>query len=211
MSTDFMRPSSTESPGESSISGNGNDHRFQSDEPFVPPHEEERKVNLRHAVFYLTVALVLILANRFGRVNEPQTSTDSRPSAQDVTLVLRLQAGVESQIGPTIRFRLGNGGRHSVFYPVLLGTSVPVGEIETKTSASSDWMPLSAGSQKQWSSDSFGRTLAWIEMPPGGWCNGEFSDPGPWPGEHAYAILLKPNRDANPVRILSEAYRSRPN
>ena len=39
----------------------------------------------------------------------------------------------------------------------------------------------------------------------------QFSDFRKWAGEHAYAILLKPSRDAHPVRILSEPYRSRPN
>lgn len=175
------------------------------------PHGEERKANLKHAAFYVTVAAVLIVANQLGRVNEAPRSTDSRPLGQGVTPVLRLQARVESQLGLTIRFRVGNGGKQSVFYPVLLGTNVSVGEIVARTPGSSDWMHLSAGSQQKRSADSLGRKIAWIEMPPGGWVDGQFSDSGQWAGEHAYAILLKPSRDADPVRILSEPYRSRPN
>ncbi len=45
-------------------------------------------------------------------------------------------------------------------------------------------------------------------MPPGGWADGEFYDPGDWTGEHAYAIFLKPSRNAGMVRILSEPYGS---
>jgi hypothetical protein len=49
---------------------------------------------------------------------------------------------------------------------------------------------------------------AWIEMPPGGWADGEFHDPCELRGEHAYAIYLKPQASANVIRIVSEPYRS---
>ena len=97
-----------------------------------------------------------------------------------------------------------------VFYFVCFDIGVLIGEIVTRTSASSDWMPLSANSRQQWSPAwaFIDRNLAWIEMPPGGWVDGEFSEPGDWAGEHAYAIFLKPDRDAETVRILSEPYHS---
>ena len=48
--------------------------------------------------------------------------------------------------------------------------------------------------------------LMWIEMPPGGWVDGEFPDPGESPDEHAYAIYVKTDRDANGIRIVSKSY-----
>ena len=208
MSRDFTKRFSVAPSRKSSTSSNGNGHKCHSDRPSELAHREERKANLKHAVFYVAVALVLILAGRLGRVSKAQHSTASQPSGQGVTLVLRLQARLETQFGLTVRFRLGNAESHSVFYPVYPGTNVPVGEIVTRASSSSDWMPLSAKSQLQWSPESIDRTLRWIEMPPGGWVDGEFSDPGMRGGEHAYAILLKPGRDADPLRILSEPYNS---
>jgi len=48
----------------------------------------------------------------------------------------------------------------------------------------------------------------WVEMPPGGWVDGEFHDPGESPGEHAYAIYVKPARDVSVIRIVSNSYPS---
>lgn len=207
--SDKPKFSSTLSRKSSSL-GNGNGHKSYFGPPSELAHEEERKVNLKHAFFYLAVASLLILADQLGRVSEVPNSKSSRPSLEGVTLVLHPQAHVGSQFGLTVRFRFGNVGNHSVFYPVRLDTGVPIGEIVTRTSASSDWMPLSANSRQQWSPARafIDRNLAWIEMPPGGWVDGEFSEPGDWAGEHAYAIFLKPDRDAETVRILSEPYHS---
>jgi len=48
----------------------------------------------------------------------------------------------------------------------------------------------------------------WIEMPPGGWIDGEFQDTVEFPGEHAYVIYVKPARDASGIRIVSNSYPS---
>ena len=50
--------------------------------------------------------------------------------------------------------------------------------------------------------------LMWIEMPPGGWIDGEFQDTVEFPGEHAYVIYVKPARDASGIRIVSNSYPS---
>jgi len=50
--------------------------------------------------------------------------------------------------------------------------------------------------------------LKWIEMPPGGWVDGEFQDAGDSQEEHAYVIYVKPARDANGVRIISKSLAS---
>ena len=190
----------------SSLLGNGNGHKPHFAPPSEIAHEEERKANLKHAFFFLAVASLLILADRLGRVGEAPNSNSSQPSLQGVTLVLHPRAHVESQVGLIVLFRLSNMGNHSVFYPVRPGTNAPVGQIVTRTSPSSEWMTLSATSQQQWSAgpEFIDRNLAWIEMPPGGWVDGEFSDPGESAGDHAYAIVLKPERTAAAVRITSQ-------
>src|SRR5713226_2227123 len=122
----------------SSLWGSGNGRKPHFAPPSEIAHEEERKRNLKHAFFFLAVASLLILADRLGRVSEPPNSNSSRPSLQDVTLVLHTRAHVESQVGFIVLFRLSNMGNHSVFYPVNPGTNVPVGQIVTRTSPSSE-------------------------------------------------------------------------
>ena len=50
--------------------------------------------------------------------------------------------------------------------------------------------------------------FTWIELPPGGWVDGEFHDPGESPEEHAYVMYVKPARDAKGIRIVSKSYPS---
>lgn len=196
-------------PSTKSLSGNGNGHEPQ----FVPPSEadqqKERKTNLKHALFFLAVAFLLILADRLGRISEVPSS-NSRPFVPGVTLVLHPRAHVGSRVGLIFRFRLNNLGNHSVFYPVHPGTNVPVGQIVTRTSPSSEWMLLSSTLQDT-VPEIIDRNLVWIEMPPGGWVDGEFSDRGESAGDRAYAIFLKPDRNGDEVRIISEPYHFNPN
>jgi hypothetical protein len=43
-------------------------------------------------------------------------------------------------------------------------------------------------------------------MPPGGWIDGQYQDPG-WPGgDHAYVVELKSERNAKVVRMVSPPY-----
>jgi hypothetical protein len=56
-----------------------------------------------------------------------------------------------------------------------------------------------------------GSNLTWIEMPPGGWVDGEFHDGGESPEEHAYVIYVKLARDADVSRIISQPYTSSAN
>ena len=198
---------------EPTLLGSGNGHNPHFAPPSGLAHKEGPKPNLKHAFFYLAVASLLILSNRLGRVSEAPNSNSSRPSLQDVTLVLHPRAYAESQVGLTFRFRLSNMGNHSVFYPVRPDTNVPVGQIVTRTSASPDWITRPATSEQQQSpgTEFIDRNLEWIEMPPGGWVDGEFSDSGKSGGDHAYAIFLKPDRNGDEVRIVSETYHFNPN
>ena len=47
-------------------------------------------------------------------------------------------------------------------------------------------------------------------MSPDGWVDGEFYDAGESPEEHAFAIYVKPTRDANGIRIISKPHTLRP-
>lgn len=193
---------------ESSLSGNGNGHKPHFAPPSEPAHQEERKVNLKRAYFFLAVAFLLILADRLGRVSQVPSSNSSRPPLQGVSLVVHARRHAENQVGLIFRFRLNNLGNQSVFYPVYPGTNVPVGEIVTRTSPSSEWTIVSAIFQQHGSAvpEPIDRNVAWIEMPPGGWVDGEFSDRGESTGDHAYEIFLKPERTAAAVRITSQPY-----
>ena len=195
----------------SSSLGNGNGHKHTPQ--FAPPaeirYDRERKVNLKHAFFYLAVAALLIFADRLARVNETANSNSNRSALQGVTLVLHPQARLESQVGFIVHFRLSNMGNRAVFYPVHPGTNVPVGQIVTRMSPSSGWTTLFTSPQQQRSTvpEAIARNLSWIEMPPGGWVDGEFSEPGKSAEEHAYAIFLKADRNGGEARVVSEPYR----
>src|SRR5258708_6865532 len=170
--------------------------------------EEQRQLNIKLAVFFTVVALLFVLAERLGRMHE-QTGTSVGPdSTALVSLTLSPPQRSGNRAGFTVRFRLGNGGNHSAFYPLDRTTGVPSGQVVARTSPSSEWMRLS-GTWKQRlpAVQEFGNSnLMWIEMPPGGWVDGEFSDPGESPDEHAYAIYVKTDRDAKGIRIVSKSY-----
>ena len=172
--------------------------------------EEERQINLKLAVFFSVVALLFVLAEHLGRVQE-RTGTSVGPNSTAlVTLTLSPPQRSGNRAGFAVRFRLSNGGNHSVLYPISTTTNMPVGQLVARPTPSSDWMSLSSTStQRVLAVQEYdGPNLRWIEMPPGGWANGEFCDSGDWTGDHAYAIFLKPARNADTVRILSEAYGS---
>lgn len=201
----FFPPLPSEKPP---LSGDGNGYTPHFAPPSETAHPSARKTNLRRALFFLVVASLLILGDRVGRVSELPNSNSGRPWLQDVTLVLHPRTHVQSQLGVTVLFRLSNVGNHSVFYAVRSDTNVPTGQIVAQASPSSEWMTLSATSQQQSPTEpeSIHRNLAWIEMPPGGWIDGEFYDCWEAGGEHAYAIFLKPDRDGDEARIVSQPY-----
>lgn len=172
---------------------------------------QDRKANLKLAWFFGTVAVLFVLADQLGRV---QKQTDANVAPDATALVsLKVLSPVESGNGSgfSMRFRLSNSGNHSVFYPMDTTTSAPVGQLVGRTSSASDWTSLSSTSNERVAAvrNFTDQNLAWIEMPPGGWVDGEFPDPGKSPPvEHAYAIYVKPTRDANGIRIVSNSYNS---
>jgi len=176
---------------------------------------EERKTNLKYALFFLAVAVVLIVARQLGK--DSSTPTGESTSTPNVQFDLSIQRapgevvpeGQQSESGGfVVRFRLSNRGNQPVFYPVRPGTNVLVGQVVYRTTAESAWMPLpgsstSAVPNAQELADQY---FAWIEMPPGGWVDGQFNDSGRPVGEHAYAVDLKVERGANAIRFVSRPY-----
>lgn len=171
---------------------------------------EERRANIKRAWFFATVALLFVLADLLGHRKTTSDSNDLPVAASSVSLTLSPHQGPRDGNGFFIRFRLSNRGNHPVFYPVRSATSEPIGQLVARTTLLSDWISLSSTSAPRLPAvhEDNDPNLTWIEMPPGGWADGEFFDSGDWTGEHAYAIFLKPSRNAGTVRILSEPYGS---
>ena len=180
---------------------------------FSPPdgdEAEERQANIKRAGFFAVVALLSVLAKHLGRVEDRTDATLGPDSTTLVSLILSPPKRAGGRAGFSVRFRLSNKGNHSVFYPTGTTTSVPIGQLVARASPSSDWISLSSTSQQQVESvrELVGANLTWIEMPPGGWVDGEFHDAGESPDEHAYVIYVKPARVANGIGIVSKSYSS---
>lgn len=173
-----------------------------------PEPAEDRKADLKRAAFFVTVAVLFVLVNHVGHVKDASDANSGAGSAAPVSLTVSPPERLGD--GFFVRFRLSNRGNHSVFYPVGAGTNAAVGQIVARTSPSSEWMTLSGNSKHGVSAiqESMDPNLAWIEMPPAGWVEGEFHDSGPFPGEHAYAMFLKPLRNASAVAVVSNSYLS---
>jgi hypothetical protein len=168
---------------------------------------EERKANVKHAWFFTTVAVLFLLADQLGHMKNVSDSNSVLASAEHVSLALSPQEGPRDLV---VRFRLSNRENHSIFYPMRPETNVPLGQIVTRTSPSSEWTsPATVSEQPISAVPGFVDTNpTWIEMAPGGWVDGEFQDLGESPREYAYVIYVKLARDANSTRIISNSYHS---
>lgn len=195
---------------EPSLSKTTNGDRLRFLCPIHGGPAEEQQANLKLAVFFALVALLFVLAEHLGRTPE-RTDTNLGPGSTalvSVTVSLPERSGIGARL--PVQFRLSNRGNHSIFYLVNATMNKPIGQLVARTTLLSDWTSLSGTSAQRLPAvqEDNDTNLRWIEMPPGGWADGEFSDPGDWKGEHAYAIFLKPSRNAGTVRILSEPYGS---
>jgi hypothetical protein len=191
----------------SSENGNGRKSHLISTADVAPG--EERKVNLKRAFFFLAVAFLLIFASQLSRVGETPDSSSTRAFGRGITVSLSPRRDGGNQIGLVVQFQLRNMGNRSLFYPARPGTSAPLGQIVSRASGSSEWMTPSGTLKPQGAAlqEFINPNLAWIEMPPGGWVDGAFHDPEEFPESHAYAIYVKPDRNADEVLIVSEPYR----
>lgn len=176
-----------------------------------PQSAEDRKADLKRAAFFVTVAIFFVLVNHLGHVKDASEGNSGVGSPASVSL--RVSPPDRIGNGFSVRFRLSNRGTHSVFYPVGAGTNAPVGQIVARTSPASEWTTLSGDSKHGVSAtqESMDPHVAWIEMPPGGWIDGDIHDAREFPGEHAYAMFLKPARNADAVALISNSYPSRAN
>jgi hypothetical protein len=157
--------------------------------------------------------LLFVLANHLGRVTDRRDTNLGPDSTALVSLTLSFPQRSGGLAGFSVQFRLSNRGNHPVFYPVRSATNEPIGQLVGRTSPSSEWMSLADTSKHRVFAvqESMDSNLSWIEMPPGGWVDGEFFDVGESPGEHAYVIYVKPARDLNGSRIISQSYTSSAN
>src|SRR5260370_26240038 len=135
---------------------------------------EERKANIKRAWFFATVAVLFVLANQLGHVRNASDSNSGPASAASVSLTLSRLEGPRERVGFSVRFRLSNRGKHSIFYPMRAGATVPIGQIVARTSPSSAWLNLATTSKQQVSpvSGFLDTNLTWNKPPPGGWVGG---------------------------------------
>jgi hypothetical protein len=181
-----------------------------------PEKQQERARNLKFAIFYLAFGVVLFLANQFAK--QPQGDGNQRNAVSNVGLDLSVGrkpkptgTGNAPTEGATyaIRFRLTNRGNQSVFYPAYPGTNRPIGRLVYRAAPRSEWVVLSWPKEITSTSapPSVGGKVTWVEMPPGGWVDGVYNDPGSPGGDHAYELDLKVVTNDNVVRFISQAYR----
>jgi hypothetical protein len=197
------------------MSGNGKTPRHVSIPGLGSAAQEERKTYLKYALFFLAVAVLLIVARQLGK--DASTTSGQSTSILNVKFDLSIQKtsgevareGYQSQSGgQVVRFRLSNRGNHPVFYPVRPGTNVLVGHVVYRTTPDSKWIavPWSATPAVPNAQESNDQNLSWIEMPPGGWVDGQFQDLGRPDGDHAYATDLTPEPSAKIVGFVSLPY-----
>ncbi len=196
-----------------SLSKKTNGDKLRLLTPSVGGVGEERKANIKLAWFFALAALLFVLANHLGRVKDQKDANLGPDSPALVSLTLPAPVKYGDRAGFSVRFRLSNKGNHPVFYPLRAETNVPIGQLVGRTSLSSEWVSLSGTSKPRVPAvqESMDSNLTWIEMPPGGWVDGEFYDAGESPEEHAYVIYVKLARDANGSRIISQFYTSSAN
>lgn len=193
-----------------SLSQKTNGDRLRS---LTTPHgdeAEDQQSNIKLAGFFALVALLFVLAEHLGHMQERTDAIFAPDSTALVSLTLSSAKRSVSPAGFSMRFRLSNRGNHSVFCPISTATNEPMGQLVMRTSPSSDWMSLSGTSNQPVApvGEFMDSGLTWIEMPPGGWVDSEFFDAGEFRGEHAYAIYVRPAREAKGIRILSKSYPS---
>lgn len=201
--------------GRRPISGNGKGSIHASILGPNSAKQEERRTNLKYALFCLAVAVLLGVSRQLSK--DASTTSSQLPSTLNVQFNLSIQRTSGEIVpedhqsesdGQVVRFRLSNRGNHAVFYPVRPGTNVLEGHVVYRTATNSQWiaLPWSPTSATPNVQELINQNVVWIEMPPGGWVDGHFRDPG-WPGgDHAYVVDLKPEPNAKAISLLSPPY-----
>jgi len=214
-SKDHQRPwMMSEEFGPHLASGNGTGRTHAADRR--PENDPDRAHNWKWAIFYLAVGVLLFLANQLAKHPTPHAG---EPGAA-VNVRLDLSISRKSEPPPienasmtvatyVIRFRLTNRGNWPVFYPLDPTTNRPIGHVVHRAAPGSEWIletPTSISDGPNTPTH-----VSWIEMPPGGWVDGIYDDPGLPAGDHAYELQLKTSSGYKLTRILSQPYRVNPN
>jgi hypothetical protein len=175
------------------------------------PHD--RTQLLKFAIFYLIVAAILFATNEAAK--NLMAGRNKSQWQSNLGLDLSLDRKSEpNRLGRNaagepyvVRFRLRNQGNQPIFYPVSTNTNRPVGHLVYRIAPGSDW---SLPSEPELSSGpaqlNANGHIAWVEMPPGGWADGEYDDRGSPAGEHAYELDLKFAADGRVRPLLSHPY-----
>ncbi len=192
--------------------GNGMRRNRQGGDAAGP---KDRTQLLKYAIFYFVVAAILFVSNQLAKHPTADGNQSQSPSNLhiDLSVARRLEwnrLGSNAAGGATyvVRFRLTNQGNQSIFYPVSAGTNRPMGQLLYRIAPGSDWRPLSAPEPSPSTPAQLNVRghIAWVEMPPEGWADGEYEDPGSPVGEHAYELDLKVATDGKVSPLLSHAY-----
>lgn len=190
------------------ISGDGL-HREQQE----ADGPKDRTHLLKYAIFYLTVAAILIVANQTAKDSAaPTAQPQSAANLQiylSITSVLSQNrvAGNKAGAGAyVVRFLLRNQGAVSIFYPASPKTNRPMGHVAYRIDPRSDWKLLSPDLSASGPDELKAADIAWIEVPPGGWADGEYVDAGSPVGEHAYELDLKITANGKLSPLLSTPY-----
>lgn len=174
---------------------------------------KDRMQLLKYAIFYLVVAVILLVSNQAAR-SPMAGANQAQPTSNlhiDLSVARKLEpnhTGNNSALEApyVVRFRLTNQGNQSIFYPVFANTNLPIGHLVYRIAPGSDWRPLSVLELSTSSQLNAKGDIAWVEMPPGGWADGEYDDPGSPVGEHAYELELKLAPDGRVSRLVSHPY-----
>jgi hypothetical protein len=171
---------------------------------------------LKYAIFYLVVAAILLVANQAAK--DPMARANQVRPASNLHIDLSVARKFEKNstggnaAGRTgafvVLFRLTNQGNQPIFYSVSPSTNRPIGQIVYRIAPGADWKPLSTPAIPPSMRDeqNVKDRLAWVEMPPGGWADGEYEDPGFPAGDHAFALDVKVATDGKVSPFLSRAY-----
>lgn len=192
------------------ISGNGMRRKRQGDDGL-----KDRTQLLKYATFYLAVAAILFVTNQAAK--NPVHSANQSQSPSNIHIDLSVAHKLEpNRLGRNtagggtyvVRFRLTNEGNQPIFYPASPGTNRPIGQIVYRVAPQSDWKRLSESEPPPSTRAPLNgkRQIAWIEMPPEGWADGEYEDPGSPAGEHALELELKVATDGKVSPLLSRTY-----
>ncbi|MGB8113405.1 MAG: hypothetical protein WCF22_06510, partial [Candidatus Sulfotelmatobacter sp.] len=143
---------------------------------------KDRTRLVKYAIFYLVVAAILFVTNQAAKNRMASRNQSQSPSNLhiDLSVARKLEPNrLGSNTGggtDVVRFRLTNQGNQPIFYPVSADTNRPMGQLLYRTAPGSDWRPLSAPelSPTTPAQVNVRGHIAWVEMPPGGWADGEY-------------------------------------